>query len=584
MQNAQKGVRFYMGFLWRFSKRYWVIFGVSIGLTLLYATSNVYIMPLVQDLVREVSNKNLATFSNHVINAFLLFSVRLSSKYIQMFMMQKVSIRILQDMRLALFKLIHYMPTEDYNDKKHGDLVSRMMNDTSKVQQAIFLNFETFLPSLVTLFGVVGYLFSLNWLLTLLTIVGAPIFFVTLTYFSRRLRRVTKQLQQYMGDITQIIQESMANMKVIKIYQGEERNINRFIQIQQRFLDGFVKEIKFKIYREQIDAYMQFAIFLAVFWFGGYLVLHDQLSGANFVAFFTGIILLVDPVVALTKVYSETYQISASIDRLDDLLKNEEREPIQTINIEPIDLTFNHVEFKDVSFAYPNTSDMVVKQLSFSVSFGSTIGIVGPSGAGKSTIINLLNKFYLPTSGCVRIDGHNISELSEASIRQHIAYVPQESILFRGTILDNCRIGRPEATSSEVIDALKIANAWDFVNDMPEKLLTKMGTQGLNLSGGQRQRISIARAIVSNPKLLILDEATSALDSNSEGVIQESIQRLKGQFTMIIIAHRFSTIVDAEHILVMDQGRIVEEGTHHSLIKNNGLYHELIQKQTSVAT
>ena len=217
--------------------------------------------------------------------------------------------------------------------------------------------------------------------------------------------------------------------------------------------------------------------------------------------------------------------------------------------------------------------------MSFKINTGDLIGIVGPSGSGKSTLVNLIAKYYLPSSGDIHIDDQSIAALSSSQLRSNIAYVPQESLLFKSTILDNCRIGNPNASIEEVVDALKLANAWEFVQNLPKKMLTKIGTQGLTLSGGQRQRLSIARAILSRPKLLILDEATSALDSQSEEKIQVAIQSLKGKFTMIIIAHRLSTIKDASRIIVLDSGKIQQIGHHNDLVKDDGIYLQLLKKQ-----
>ena len=279
----------------------------------------------------------------------------------------------------------------------------------------------------------------------------------------------------------------------------------------------------------------------------------------------------------MTNVYAETFKVTASIDRVDYLLQYD-LEPISEATDKHLE--FNTIEFKNVSFNYPGSNNLVLKHLNLTLKQGDFIGIVGPSGAGKSTIVSLLAKYYDIKDGCIFVDGIPLPDVTNTRLRENIAYVPQESLLFKSTILDNCRIGRPSATVNEVIEALKLANAWEFVEKLPDKLLTKIGTQGLTLSGGQRQRLSIARAIVSQPKLLILDEATSALDSQSELKIQEAIQSLKGKFTMIIIAHRMSTIKDASNIFVIDKGEIIETGSHQSLFEKNGIYRNLVDTQS----
>ncbi len=561
-----------------FIKPYWSTLIVSLICTLLFAISNVYIMPLVNDISREVSNKNFTYFTNHVINASILFFIRLSSKYLQTYIMEKASYQIMMDIRLKLYRIVHFLPSEAYNTQKHGDITSRILDDCNKIRTAIFLNFESLLPNLLTLLAVVGYLFYLSWPLALLSLVGAPIFIFTLSFFSKRLRKVSKQLQQNTADLTQMIQESLMNMKILQIYTSENRNIDRFHHIQKRYMNGYIKEIKFKITREQVDAYSQFIIFLIIIWFGGYLALNDYITTSRLLSFFTGIVLLVEPTIILTKIYATTFQVTASIERINDFLIQDHDEPYSEKNETP--LTFSCLAFKNVSFSYPSAQYRVLNNISFTANHGDFLGIVGPSGAGKSTIVSLISKFYLPTEGHISIDGNAIEDISDYTLRRHIAYVPQESLLFKSSILDNCRMGRVDASVEEVIEALKMANAWEFVEKLPDQLLTKIGTQGLTLSGGQRQRLSIARAIISQPKLLILDEATSALDSHSEEKIQSAIQSLKGKFTMIIIAHRLSTIKDASSIIVIDSGKVCESGTHDELLQNQGKYYALLQKQS----
>ena len=570
---------YYVKFIFPYIRPYWKILTLSLLCTFVFALSNVFIMPLVNDIVREVSSKNFAYFTNHVLNASILFFIRLTSKYLQTFIMEKTSYQIMLDIRLKLYRVIHYLPSDAYNNQKHGDITSRILDDCNKIKDSIFLNFESLLPNGLTFIGVVGYLFYLSWPLALLSLIGAPVFIITLNYFSKRLRKVSKQLQQNTADLTQMIQESLMNMKIIQIYTAEQKNINRFHHIQKRYMKGYIKEIKFKITREQIDAYSQYLIFLVILWFGGYLAFNDHISTPRLLSFFTGIVLLVEPSMVLTKIYAATFQVTASIERVTKLMNKEAPvEPLEIKNNQ--DLSFSSIIFDQVCFQYPGTETYALQNVSFELTEGDLIGIVGPSGSGKSTLVNLIAKYYLPTTGEICIDNRLLSDIPAPKLRSNIAYVPQESLLFKSTILDNCRTGNPNASIDDVIDALKLANAWEFVQELPKKLLTKIGTQGLTLSGGQRQRLSIARAILSRPKLLILDEATSALDSHSEEKIQAAIQSLKGKFTMIIIAHRLSTIKDASKIIVIDSGKIRDIGSHADLVERDGIYLELLQKQS----
>ena len=533
-------------------------------------------MPLIQDIYREISHQNISYFTNHIINASLLFAIRLSSKHLQLFIMEKASYKIMLDIRLAMYTIMHYLPTHQYTEQKHGDITSRILNDTDKLRTVICLNFDSFIPNVLTFIGTIGYLFYLSWQLTVVGLIGIPVFIITLNYFSKRLRKVSKQLQKNTAYLTQMIQESLLNMPIIKIYTSENSNISRFNQIQHRYLTGYLKEIKIKIKREQIEAYSQYILFLMIIWLGGYLSFKGYLPKHQLIAYFSGVILLVDPVVILSKVYAATFQVTASIDRIRDIL----RQPM------PLDIPTNtqfsvdSICLNDVSFRYPKTKTSVLSNVTFSLNKGDCIGLVGPSGAGKSTLIYLLCKFFEPTGGEITIDGIPSQAISTEQLRRSIAYVPQESLLFRGTILDNCRMGNPDASIDDVVHALTLANAWEFVRDLPHQLMTKIGTQGLRLSGGQRQRLSIARAIVRKPRLLILDEATSALDANSEEKVQEAIHALTGTFTMLVISHRLSTLKNATRIVVLSQGTVHNIGTHNTLIDTCPLYRDFVHKQS----
>ena len=567
---------YYISSIAPFIKPYikWIF--IAFIFTVIFAVSNVLIMPLVNDIVREVTNRNMTYFNNHILNACLLFFIRISSKYIPEYTMDMVASKVMMDIRIEAFKMLHYFPSDEYNSQKHGDLISRIMHDSEKINYSLYQNFQGLLPNALTIIGVCGYLFYINFELTALSLFGAPIFIASLSYFTKRLRRVTNQIQQKTADITQMVQETLANIKIIQIYNYSDTTINKFKRLHQRYINGHLKEKRFQITREQIDAYVQFFLFIFILWYGGYHVLNNRISPSDLLVFFTGIALLIDPIYRLSKVYSLTYQVTASIERILFILKM----PIPDACPNPISLSsFNTISFSKVTFNYPKSSKPALKNISFTINAGDLVGIVGQSGSGKSTMVNLLTKFYVPSSGNIQFDHHDLNDISVHSIRNHIAYVPQESLLFRANILENCRIGKPTASVDEVIEALKIANAWDFVQELPDQLLTKIGTQGLKLSGGQRQRLSIARAIVSEPSLLILDEATSALDSHSETIIQESINQLRGRFTIIVIAHRLSTIQNSDTIFVLKDGLLSEEGTHASLTKENGEYAHLLQHQ-----
>ncbi|MEK9727637.1 MAG: ABC transporter transmembrane domain-containing protein, partial [Candidatus Margulisiibacteriota bacterium] len=388
---------YYLKAIFPFIRPYvkWII--VSLIFTIIFAISNVYIMPLVNDIVREVTNKNLTYFNNHILNACILFFIRLSSQYTQEYIMEKVSSKVMMDIRIKAFKMIHYFPSDEYNTQKHGDLISRIMNDTEKIKITLYRNFESLIPNALTILGVCGYLFYINWELTALSLFGAPIFVLTLSYFTKRLRRVTKQIQQKTADITQMVQETLANIKIIQIYNNTEKNIEKFERLHIRYIHGYLKEIRFRITREQIDAYIQFSLFMFILWYGGTQVLNGQITSSGLLVFFTGIVLLIDPISRLSKVYSLTFQVTASIERILFIIQM----PIQNDSgLEKMEINhFDSISFSNVTFRYPSTHEDVLQNVSFNIKSGDMIGIVGQSGSGKSTLVNLLTKFYTPNAG-----------------------------------------------------------------------------------------------------------------------------------------------------------------------------------------
>lgn len=549
----------------------------SIVLTLLFTGANVLFLPLTRDLINEITNRNLIHFGNQIFNAVFLWFIRISSQFGQFYVTSWISNRIIIDMQVEVYKKCHSFSQHFYAKWKLGDILTRLFSDSDITRKAIMLSFWEVIPQTCTFIGVLGYLLYLNWQLTLFALVAVPMFIGIIMYFTNLLKRVSQQVQQKTADITHISQESLSNVKLVQAYTMESKEIDRFLRENLRNFKANMTAIRFQATLEPIVAFFHFAVIAAVVYFGGHQMAKGSLTGPALASFFTGIFLLIDPIQALSKVYTTLQQAMVSAKRIFEIIDL----PVQLKEIDdPIVKTVQgHVDIKNVSFRYEGATDDVLRDISINAEKGSIVALVGLSGAGKTTLINLIPRFYDPTQGQILIDGIPLTDYSIQSIRQQIALVMQDDILFRGTIMENIRYGSPNATMEEVIVAAKQAQAMEFIDRFPDGLHTKVGDRGRRLSGGQKQRISIARALLRDPKILILDEATSALDSQSEHLVQKALHQLMQNRTTFVIAHRLSTIMHANQIVVMNKGAIVERGSHEQLLAQKGHYSELYQLQ-----
>ncbi len=542
-----------------------------------FSVCNLSVMPLVSNISGAVGSKDFATLNLFIGAAIALFLVKGIFQYGQSYLSSFVGQRVVTDMRVKLFKHLQDLSVEFYSQWKTGEVMSRAINDIAVIQAAIVVTATEIIPQMLTLAGVLGYLIYLNWRLTLLALVTAPVFVLAINKFGQEMRVIGRNAQKKIADISSILQETVSGARIVKSFTMEKHETERFRNESETSFGWSMKEAQIDATQRPLMGFLQVLAVVIVIWFGCLEVIQGRLRPQDLIAFFAGAFLLIDPVIVISKINSTVQRSLASAERVFEIL-----DIIPTVKDEDgakeLPSVNGNVSFKDVSFSYKKGTE-VLSGINFDIQSGKVAAIVGPSGSGKSTLINLILRFYDPSSGKIMIDGNDIRKVTLHSLRKQIGIVPQDTMLFSGTISDNIKYGMPDASTSQIESAAKNANAHDFIMALPMGYETQAGERGAMLSGGQRQRIAIARAILRDPKILILDEATSSLDTESERLIQDALQRLISGRTTFVIAHRLSTVQNADTILVLKDGAIEEHGTHKDLIDRNGFYKRLFDMQ-----
>lgn len=536
--------------------------------------------------------------------AALIFLGQKLAQYGQDTLMAKAALSITLDLRKNVYAHLQSLSLDYFETAKTGDLSYRLTEDIDRIGEVVNKFFHQFVPSVLQLIAVFAYVIYLNWQLTLGIVLIAPLMGLLIGWFGERMRQFSRRSQNRVSDLSALLIEVLSGIRLVQAFAAEEYTLERFSQEAENNRQAKYAAERLKAIQFPVVGFLEAMCLLLVFLLGGWQIAQGNLTGSEFVSYGAAVAMLIDPIAIVTSNYNEFKQGEASVDRIFELFAIVptviEKEGAMTLP--PVT---GKVEYRQISFAYTQAQEnleragfeetlssiakdqdapwqdapWVLKDLSFLAQPGEAIALVGASGAGKTTLVNLLPRFYDPQAGEILIDGINIRDVTLKSLRRQIGIVPQETTLFSGTIAQNIAFGQKDFDLDAVQDAAKIANAHQFIIQFSQGYHTWVGERGINLSGGQRQRLAIARAVLLNPSILILDEATSALDSESEALVQEALERIMKERTVFIIAHRLTTVRRADRILVMEQGQIIESGTHAELLEREGRYARFYAQQ-----
>ena len=527
--------------------------------------------------LRWVGHEKLAVLNFAVLAVAVIAIVGAISSYLENYLTTSVGQSVMHDLRQTLYHHIHRLSLAEHDEKRTGDLIGRVTTDIEAIQAFITTALLGILSSVLTLVGIIGIMLYLNWRFTLISLAIAPALFVVVYIFTRRIKKASRAVRKKESELLSIVQEVFSSIRVVKAFAREDYEERRFERqslenvetaLQARNLKGTLAPI--------VDIIVAIGTCLML-GYGARLVLAGQLTPGGLVLFLFYLGMMYKPMRDLSKMTDTVSKAEVGFDQIREVLDTESGMR-DLPGARRAGRFKGKIEFDKVSFGY-SQDQMILKDLSFAIEPGQVAAFVGPTGGGKSTLISLVARFYDPLSGEVKIDGTNIRKYTMKSLRQQISFVLQETLLFRATVWENIAYGRPEASREEIISAAKLANAHEFIIEMPEGYDTMVGERGVSLSGGQRQRIAIARAVIRNTPILILDEPTSGLDAASEQIVFEALDRLMKGKTSIVIAHHLATIRRADIIFVVKDNALVERGTHAELLAAGGLYAELYEIQ-----
>lgn len=563
----------------RYIKPYSFVIGAALICSVLASAVNLYIPQIIGSVIDKVlATKDTTTLNLIAVSAIVLIIMQGIFIYGQTYLMAYAGQKIVIDIRRAVYSHLEQLSLLFFETRPTGAVMSYITNDVAALQTALVNNIVDFVSNAIVLIGSVIFLVYIDWKLSLLIFVSFPFILYAISVSGNKLRAKSRTLQERAADITAFLQETILAIRVIKSFSRESYELKRFDRENDRNFQAQMKIVQVMAIITPIINILSTIGITAIIWFGGHEVINGNLTSGSLIAFLIYATNLSNPVKRLSSVYGDIQRALAAAQRIFEVLDKEPEVNVRGAkDLPPIK---GYVAFNKVYFEYEKGKP-VLADISLEAKPGELVALVGPSGAGKTTIANLIPRFYDPTKGSIMLDNIDITTVTLQSLREQIGIVPQETMLFKGTIYQNIVYGNLEASKEDVMAAARVANAHNFIMDMPSGYETPIGERGTQLSGGQRQRIAIARAVLKNPQILILDEATSALDTESEALVQQALDRIMVGRTSFVIAHRLSTVQRAHKIIVMEKGRIVECGDHDTLMESRGLYSKLHHIQLS---
>ncbi len=508
-----------------------------------------------------------------------LFFLSNLCRYFSLFFIAPVRVGVIRDLRNALYKKMLSLPLSYFSEERKGDLMARMTADVQEVEWSILSVLEALVREPIILIGTLSYMLWVNPGLTIYAFVMILLVGTSIGLLTRSLKRKSTRTQQKLGDVLTIIEETLGGLRIVKAFNAEKHFEKRFVKENNTHGHLLVNIMRRKDASSPLSEWMGVSFVALLIGYGSKLVFNGEMQAASFLAFLFAFFRVIDPAKKLSDAWGNLQKGFAALERIEEVL----HAPVtvkDNINPKPWQ-GFNHeIKFDGVSFSYPNSSHKVLENLNFTVKKGQKVALVGPSGAGKTTILDLILRFHDTTAGKITIDGTDIKEFKITDVRNIMSLVSQDPVLFNDSIEENIRFGDYAHNAEEVLHSAQIANAMNFIDQAPGGLQSNVGDRGSKLSGGQRQRLTIARAFYRNPDILLLDEATSALDSESERLVQQAFDNVLQNRTSVIVAHRLSTITSSDLILVLKQGKIIEQGSHSELMKLKGDYSQMVQLQS----
>lgn len=536
---------------------------------------------LIGEMTKVIEGKSKYQINEVTIFFFGILILQAILSFFRIYTFAQVSEKAMRDVRQTLYAKIITLPIFHFEKRRVGELMSRITSDITQLQDVLSITLAEFFRQIFTLVAGVSLITYLSWKLTLFMLATFPVLVISAIVFGKFIRKISKKAQDELANTNIIVEETFQSIQAVKAFTNEQFEVNRYTKSLNKVLQ---EALKAATLRGGFVSFIIFALFggiVGVVWFGARLVAQGDLILADLLTFIFYTAFIGGSVGGLGDIYAQLQKTIGASDRILEILADPSEMDVTVKEAKP-SIEFGKIEIQDVHFSYPSRPSVeILKGISITIEPGQKVAIVGTSGTGKSTLAQLMMRFYQPNAGTICMGGASIQDLDVLTWRKMVALVPQEVLLFGGSIRENIAYGKPDATEEEIHQAAELAYAKEFIEAFPEKWDTLVGERGVKLSGGQRQRIAIARAILKNPHLLLLDEATSALDSESEKWVQSALEELMKNRTSLIIAHRLSTIRSADQILVMEQGKIVEAGTHEILMaKKQGIYQKMVKLQT----